>query len=183
MKYFEEHREDYRIPEKVKIAYIAVRPDQFKDKVKPDEQEIKLFYDDNLDMFTQSKEVRARHILFRLNPDASEEDEKKVREKALSVLERAQGGEDFSKLAKEFSEGPTNDRGGDLGYFPKGRMIKEFEDAAFNLEKGSISNLVRTAFGYHIIKVEDIRDERIKKLEEVRDQILDILIRNESISY
>jgi peptidyl-prolyl cis-trans isomerase D len=180
-KYFEEHKERYRVPEKVKIAYIAFNPQDFRDQVMLEDQEIEYYYEDNQDQFTREMQVRARHILFSLPSDASVEQEEKVKEKALSVLEKALGGQDFSGLAKEYSEDiSTKDQGGDLGYFPKGRMIEQFEEAAFNMEKGQISDLVKTAYGYHIIKVEDIREEK-EDLEEVRDQISDILIGNASI--
>ena len=180
-KYFEEHRGDYRIPEKVKLSYITVDPNDFKGKVKIDDQEIVGFYEDNLEMFKKEEQVRARHILFRLSPDASREEEKEVKDKALSVLEKARSGSDFAELAKKYSEGPTKENGGDLGYFSKGSMVKPFEDAVFKMKKGEISDLVRTRFGYHIIKVEDVRKERTKDLEEVRGQISDILTRNQCL--
>jgi peptidyl-prolyl cis-trans isomerase D len=180
-KYFEERREGYRIPEKVKIAYIAFNPKDFRDQVKLDDQEIEYYYEDNQDQFTRERQIRARHILFSVPSDASAEQEEKVKEKALSVLEKAREGQDFSELAKKYSEDiSTRDQGGDLGYFQKGRMIGAFEEAAFNMEKGQISDLAKTPYGYHIIKVEDIREESIKDLEEVRDQISDILISNAS---
>ena len=179
-KYFEEHKEKYRIPEKVKIAFIHINPDKFRDQITLDEQEIKDFYQDNLEMYRQEKEVKVRQILFKLAPGASKEEEEKVKKRALEVLEKARHGEDFSSLAKEYSEGPTKDQGGDLGYFPRGQMIKPFEDAAFNMEKGQISDLVKTDLGYHIIKVEDIKEEKVKNLEEVREQISNILLNNES---
>ncbi len=179
-KYFEEHKEDYRIPEKVKISFITISPETFRDKVKVDEQEINAFYEDNLDMFRSEKEVRARHILFKVDKDAPEAVVKEVKARALKVLKEARSGRDFSELAKQYSEGPTKDKGGDLGYFSRGQMVKPFEDAVFALKKGQISDLVRTPFGFHIIKVEDIREARTKGIEEVRDQISDILIRNAS---
>ncbi|MBW2610499.1 MAG: SurA N-terminal domain-containing protein [Deltaproteobacteria bacterium] len=180
-KYFEEQKEEYRIPEKIKISYIRVDPDGFRDQVSLYDQEIQEFYEDNMEMFTEGKEVKARHILFKLELDASDDEVQKIREKALSVLEKARGGEDFAKLAEMYSEGPTKAKGGDLGYFSKGRMVRPFEDAAFKLEKGRISDLVKTVFGYHIIKVEDIKDERTKPLDEVRKQISEILISNGSM--
>jgi peptidyl-prolyl cis-trans isomerase D len=181
-KYFEEHREGYRIPEKVKIAYIAFDPKDFKDQVKLDDQEIEYYYEDNQDQFTRERQIRARHILFSVPSDASAEQEEKVKEKALSVLEKAREGQDFSELAKKYSEDmSTKDQGGDLGYFQKGRMPGAFEKAAFNMEKGQISDLVKTPYGYHIIKLDDIREESIKDLKEVRAQISDILISNASI--
>jgi peptidyl-prolyl cis-trans isomerase D len=181
-KYFEEHKEGYRIPDKVKIAYIVIRPQDFKDQVKLDDQEINDYYEDNPDLFTQPKQVKARHILFNVQSNATADQEAKVKERALSVLEKARGGQDFSQLAKEYSEDTsTKNEGGDLGYFSKGQMIKSFEEAAFNMEKGQISDLIKTTYGYHIIKVEDIKEERLKDLNEVRDQISDKLISNASI--
>ena len=173
--YFEEHKEDYRVPEKIKVAYITIDPEAFKQSAKPTDQEITMYYEDNLDKFRQEKEVKARHILFKLGKDATEEEEKKVKDKALSVLKMAREGKDFGALAKEYSEGPTRDKGGDLGWFAKGRMVKPFEDAAFNMKKGEISDLVKTPFGYHIIQVEDIKEPHTKTLDEARPQIIQTL--------
>ncbi|HEJ83570.1 MAG TPA: hypothetical protein ENO25_03285, partial [Desulfobacteraceae bacterium] len=179
--YFEEHKEAYRIPEKIKLSYITIDPDDFREKIRLDDLEIVSYYEDNMEMFTEERQVKARHILFKVDPDAPEDEEKKVKERALEVLEKAHSGSDFSELAKQYSEGPTREDGGDLGYFSRGRMVKPFEDAAFAMEKGQISDLVRTSFGYHIIKVEDIREEKTKPLEEVREQISDILTRTQSM--
>ena len=108
-------------------------------------------------------------------------EEKKVREKAMVVLEKARKGKDFAGLAKKYSEGPARSKGGDLGYFPAGRMVKPFEEAAFKLKKGEISDLVRTRFGFHIIKVVDIKDARTKTLDEVREEILNIIIKRKTM--
>jgi peptidyl-prolyl cis-trans isomerase D len=99
-----------------------------------------------------------------------------VRARALSVLEKARAGEDFADLAKEYSEGPSSEEGGDLGYFSQGQMVKPFNDAAFGMEKGEISDLVKTQYGYHIIKVEDIKENRTKSLDEVKDEVRDRLL-------
>jgi peptidyl-prolyl cis-trans isomerase D len=178
--YFEQHREGYRIPENIRIDYVVIHPEDFRDQVDINEWEIRAYYEDNPSMFKQEKEVRARHILFRVPSNATEDEEEKIKEKALSVLEKARSGQDFSELAREYSEGPSKEQGGDLGYFSEGQMVESFEEAAFDMEKGKISDLVKTTYGYHIIKVEDIKEERVKDFEEVRDQILDILIGNES---
>ncbi len=174
-KYFEEHKEEYRIPDKIKIAYLAIDPEDFEEEVKATDHEINNYYEDNLAKFKEEKQVKARHILFKLDRETSDEDEKKVKEKALEVLEKAKGGEDFTELAKAHSEGPTAEKGGGLGFFPKGQMVKAFEETAFNLKKGDISDLVKTEFGYHIIKVEDIKEAKTKSLEEARKEISDTL--------
>ena len=179
--YFEEHKEAFRIPDRIKIDYIVIHPEDFRDQVKLDDHEINSYYEDNQEMFKDEKQIRARHILFRVPSDASADEEEKVKEKALSVLEKARSGQDFSELAKEYSEGGTRDQGGDLGYFSKGQRMESFEEAAFSMEKGQISDLVKTSYGYHIIKVEDIKEGEVKEFEEVRDQISDILISNEAM--
>ncbi|MBW2136703.1 MAG: SurA N-terminal domain-containing protein [Deltaproteobacteria bacterium] len=174
-KYFGENREDYRIPEKIRITYIPIDPSAFKEQVKITEQQIRDYYEENIERFKEEKQVKARHILFRLSPDAMEEKEREVKGRARAVLEKAKAGEDFASLAKEYSEGPTKDKGGDLGYFSKGQMVKAFDEAVFKLKKGEISDLVKTSFGYHIIKVEDIKEARTKGLDEVKKQIRDEL--------
>jgi peptidyl-prolyl cis-trans isomerase D len=178
VKYFDEHREKYRIPEKVKIAYIVVDPEEFRDedKVRFTEQQVTDYYEENLEMFREKKEVKARHILFKLSEDASEEEEKKAREKGLKVLKKARQGEDFSALAQKYSEGPTGKNGGELGYFSSGQMVESFEEAAFKMKKGEISDLVRTPFGYHIVKLDDIKEARTRDLDQVREQIEETLI-------
>lgn len=173
--YFEEHKEEYRVPEKIKITYITIDPDTFKGEVSITDQRVEDYYEDNKEMFSQEKEVRARHILFKLDQNAQEEEEKEVREKASMVLEKARKGEDFADLAKTYSEGPTAQKGGDLGYFSRGRMVQSFEEAAFKMKKGEISELVRSQYGYHVIKVEDIKEARVKTLEEVRGEIKNTL--------
>ena len=173
--YFQEHRQEYRIPEKIKVAYLEIDPEIFMDEVDIQEQEITDYYEYNIDTFLVPKQVKARHILFKVDQLSTEEEEKKVRDKAGVVLEEARQDKDFAALAEKYSEGPTKSKGGDLGYFSRGRMVKPFEDVAFNLKKGEISDLVRSRFGYHIIKVEDIKEERTKPLQEVKDHIVEKL--------
>jgi len=182
--FFKERKEDYRTSDKIKISYIRISPDNYKDKAELDEEELVNYFEDNLDMFTQEKQVKARHILFNLSPGATPEKTKEVKEKALAVLEKVKQGDDFAKLATEHSEDPSKTKGGDLGYLKKGQMyraLEEFEDVAFSLEKGGISDLVRTSLGYHIIKVEDIKDKATQKYTEVRGQISSIFTQNMSL--
>ncbi len=132
--------------------------------------------------FTRPEQRRASHILFRLDPGASPAEVERVEKKARAVLRRARSGEEFAVLAREFSEDSTAAAGGDLDFFGRGRMVKEFEDAAFSLEVGGIGDLVRTAFGFHIIKVTDARDARTVPFEEARAQILQELKMNRARS-
>jgi len=174
-KYFQEHREKYRVPEKVKAAYVVYDPAEFMDKTKATDQQIKDYYDENIDLFKEKRQVKVRHILFRLTQDASEEDENKVKGKALPVLKMAREGEDFAGLAKKYSEDPSKEGGGDLGYFSAGEMLKPVEEAAFKMKKGDISDLVRSPLGYHILKVEDLKEARTQSLDEVREKIAELL--------
>jgi peptidyl-prolyl cis-trans isomerase D len=180
--YFSEHKERFRVPQKLKIGYIVIDPRDFEDEdtLNITGEEVLAYYEENLERFGEEKQVRARHILFKLGPDASEDDVERVRQKALTVLERARKGEDFTRLAREYSEGPTREKDGDLGYFSRGKMLKPFDEAAFNMEKGQIGDLVRTSFGYHIIKIEDVKESRTRTLEEVQAEIEDILVKTRS---
>src|SRR5688572_29691197 len=105
------------------------------------------------------KEINASHILINVNPDAEPKDTLAAYNKIADLRKRALGGEDFEKLAKEFSEDPSaKENGGKLGYFTALQMVYPFEDAAYKTDKGQISQPVRTRFGFHILKVNDIRD-------------------------
>ncbi|MBW2203487.1 MAG: SurA N-terminal domain-containing protein [Deltaproteobacteria bacterium] len=174
-EYFDSHKESYRVPKKIKVTYIEIDPVAFKGGINVSEKEIQSFYEYNNEAYSQPKQVKARHILFKLGEDALKEAEDKVRKAAKEILAKAREGGDFATLAKEHSEGPTKSKGGDLGYFKKGQMMPTFDEAAFNMKKGEISDLVRTQFGYHIIKVEDIKEASTKSLEDVRDEIVDTL--------
>jgi foldase protein PrsA len=140
---------------------------KFQEKVigdtKLDDEKLKKHYDENSSVYN-IEQVRARHILIK-------QDEKDAEKKAKEILEKLKAGEDFAALAKEFSKDPGSAaKGGDLGFFPKGVMVPEFEQAAFTLKPGEISELVKTQFGYHIIKVEEKKNEVIK-FEDVKEEI------------
>jgi len=178
--YFKENQEKYRKPAMLKLAYLVFDPADFEKEVKVEDKDIEDYYEYNKMSFKEGKKVKARHILFKVKDKATEEEEKDVRDKAKSVLELAKEGKDFSELAREYSEDITKAKGGDLGYFTEGTMTKPFEEAAFALEAGKVSDLVRSSFGYHIIKVEDKKEERIKPLDEVKEDIRKILLKSAS---
>jgi len=147
-------------------------------KVNISDEEIKKYYDKNSDKYKEPEMVKARHILIKVDPKADDEAKNKAEAKAKEILARAKKGEDFVKLAEEFSDDSgSKGKGGDLGFFNRGRMVKEFEEVAFKLKPGEISDLVKTKFGYHIIKVEGKKQEHQKTLAEVKSSIKDILSR------
>jgi len=139
------------------------------------DEDIEIYYQRNAARFKLDEEIKARHILFVVPSGADRQEIEEVRKRALEVLDKAKGGEDFETLAKIYSEGPTASSGGDLGFFKRDVMVKEFSDAAFALEPGEISGIVRSSFGYHIIKLEERRGGTLMPLEDARDKIRDIL--------
>ncbi|NVN91579.1 MAG: peptidylprolyl isomerase [Desulfuromonadales bacterium] len=147
----------------------------FASKITVSEEESKKFYDQNADKFKQPETVRASHILIGVDPKATDEDKKKAREKIESVRRALAGGSDFAKLAKENSTCPSSQQGGDLGYFGKGQMVPAFEQVAFSLKPGEISDVVETQFGYHIIKVMDKKDASTVPFKDAKPRIDDYL--------
>ncbi len=145
---------------------------------KVNEAEIKKYYAEHKDEFAEPEMVKARHILVRVKDSKDQKSWKAARKKLLEIKKKIDKGADFAEMAKQFSEDPgSKDRGGDLGYFPKGRMVKSFETAAFSLKKGEVSDLVKTPFGYHLIKVEDRKPGSTKSLDQVRRQIEEKLVK------
>ncbi len=136
------------------------------------DKEVEQYYEANKDKFRQPESVKASHILIKVDKDGDKKAWEAAKKKAQMVREKALKGESFAELAKKYSDDPgSKNKGGELGYFTKGRMVPEFEKAAFSLKKGEISKPVKTAFGYHIIKLEDIKPAHQKKLSEVRETV------------
>ncbi|MEC9398116.1 MAG: peptidylprolyl isomerase, partial [Myxococcota bacterium] len=136
------------------------------------EEEIARYYDENAYRYEQEEQVSARHILFKLDSEASPDEIEAARKRAEEVMLLAkQPDADFGELAKQYSEGPSAPKGGDLGYFPAKRMVEPFSKAAFALQIGEVSEPVKTQFGWHLIKVEGKKPARTVPFEEVKDQI------------
>lgn len=134
--------------------------------------DIKAFYDENKAQFDQPERVKASHILLKLDKDAPAEKVTEVETRAKDVAAKAKAaGADFAALAREFSEGPTAPRGGDLGFFVKGQMVPEFDAAAWAMKPGEISDPVRTQFGFHIIKVDDRQAAKSMSFEDAKPLI------------
>ena len=129
------------------------------------------YYEANPEQFKTPKTVEARHILIKVPRDADPDAVERARIKSLAIHKMAIEGKDFAELAKQFSEGPTKDKGGHLGTFKKETMVKPFADKAFSMKTGEISEPVRTPFGWHIIKVETINKAVARSLEESTAQI------------
>lgn len=140
------------------------------------DEQAKTFYESNLKEFEQPETVKATHILFMVDPDATADVVKQKEDAATKAAERAAAGEDFTKLAKELSEEPgASESGGDLGFFPKDRMVPEFAEVAFAQKVGDISKPVKTQFGWHIIKVTDKKAAGTVPFDQVKDQVTSFL--------
>ncbi len=166
--------------DKINLQFVRFKKEDFisgeepsKDEiatfVKDGEEELKEYYDSHTTEFRNDEQVKARHILLKV--DEGEQDAE-VKAKAMEIYEKAKAeGADFAALAKEFSEGPTKTKGGDLGWFGKNRMVKEFEEKAFSMQAGEISEPLKTMFGYHVIKVEERKDAIDRPFDTVKEEI------------
>ena len=145
-------------------------------KVAVQDAEVSTFYTQNLERFKQGESVHASHILLGLPPQATPEQKAEAKNKAQAALKQVRGGADFAAVAKAQSQDPGSaQNGGDLGFFPKGQMTPAFEEAAFKLKPGTVSGLIETPFGFHIIKVHERRGPRTAPFTEVSGQIKDFL--------
>lgn len=169
--------------ETVKLAYVAVDttilPDgteitdaQVDELVAKDEPRLRKFYDENPQRFHKPEQVHARHLLLRVPKDATPDQTAAIEKRMLDLRARLEKGEDFAKLAGELSEDPgSKDRGGDLGFFGRGQMVPPFEAAAFGLEPGGLSPVVRTDFGFHLIRTEEKKPAEDTSYEQAQREI------------
>ena len=176
-KWLEAHADRYRTPPRVRVRYVAYKPEDFAAMATPSDDAVKAYYDEHLeDRFTEPEEVHARHILIRVPPNADDKAKADARAKAEAILARVKGGADFADVAKKESQDPGSaEKGGDLGFFPRGQMVPQFDAVAFTLEPGQVSDVVESPFGFHVIEVEEKKPGGAKPLDAVRDQIVHTL--------
>jgi peptidyl-prolyl cis-trans isomerase C len=144
---------------------------QFVQKVTVSDKEVRAYYDSNPVYFKQAEQVRASHILVSVDPKKDPSQKAESRKKIEDIQQRLKKGEDFSALAKEYSQCPSGSQGGDLGYFQRGQMVKPFEQAVFALKPGEVSDIVETKFGYHLIRLTDKKPEGVVPYEQIKDRI------------
>jgi peptidyl-prolyl cis-trans isomerase C len=141
------------------------------DKLVVSEKEAEAYYERSPELFKEPEQVRASHILIKVDPEAEASQKAEAKKRMEEIQKRLQKGKAFSALAKEFSQCPSNAKGGDLGYFRKGQMVKPFEEAAFSLKPGELSGIVETRFGYHLIKTVDKKAAGTASFEEAKPRI------------
>ncbi|MBI4208456.1 MAG: SurA N-terminal domain-containing protein [Deltaproteobacteria bacterium] len=172
LAFYDKDKAQWVTGERRKVDYLLISPATLREKIEISDAEIKTYYSEHRKDYESPEEIRARHVLIKVEADAKEEDRVAAKKKAEEVLARAKKGESFEELAKSYSEDPgSKESGGDLGFFGRGRMVKPFEDAAFALKEGEVSDLVESPFGYHIIRLEERKKEGYRALEEVKAQI------------
>lgn len=176
--YYDGHKDQYMSQPQAKVSAIRFNPDDYKKGITLTDEEISNYYNNNLSKYETPKTVEARHILIKVDENATEDVVAERELKARQVYEMAiKEGQDFAELAKTYSEGPTKDNGGYLGTFEEGKMVKPFSDKAFSMKEGEISEPVRTQFGWHIIKVEKVNPAVKRQLAEAKPEIEQALIK------
>ncbi len=168
-KYYDENKQRFETPERIKANYVVLSLDTLLDQVNVNDAEIKKWYDDHPQLYRVPEERRASHILIIFDGD----DKAKAKAQAETVYKEVQKNPSrFAELAKQYSKDPGSaQKGGDLGFFSRGMMVKPFDDAVFSLKDGEISGIVESDFGHHIIKLTGIQSERVRPLSDVRAEI------------
>ncbi len=170
--HFEAHKNEFKIPEKRKIRFLLIDVDVLRAKVVVPPADVERAYQDNIEQYSTPEQIRASHILLKTEG----KDDAAVKAKIEDILKQARAGADFGDLAKKYSEDDSNAKnGGDLDYFGRGKMVPEFDAIAFTLQPGQISDVVKTQFGYHVIKLTDKKVGTTRTLAELRQQLTDQL--------
>lgn len=173
--YYADNQDRFQRPAKASFTILEFTPRTLATGQTVTDEEVAEYYEANADEFTSPEMVRARHILIKTDASATGKAAEQGRLQLLKLKARIAKGESFAKLAEKHSEGPSNVRGGDLGFFPREAMVEPFEKAAFGLQPGEVSDPVRTEFGWHLIKVEERRQAGRKTLAEATPEIRSIL--------
>lgn len=173
MKYYEASRKEFEEPEQVRVEFVTLNTDALKQQITVTPEQAKAWYEKNLTRYKQDEERRASHILITAESSAGDDVKAKAKAKAEDILKQVKANPgDFAKLAKQHSQDPGSaEKGGDLGFFGRGMMVKPFEDAAFALKEGEASDIVQSDFGFHIIRLTGIKPMKQKPFEEVRGEI------------
>ena len=174
-KYLQDNPQEFQTLNRFRMEYFTISADYYQDNVKVREREVRRYYKKYAENYVTPPEVKARHILLKLIPDAPENEQQEKREQLNKLLAEIKAGSSFEELAIKHSEDATSAEGGDLGWFKPGEMVPAFESAAFTLEAGQVSEIVQSPFGLHLIKVEERKNEITKSLDEAREEITLIL--------
>src|SRR6267142_679636 len=168
---FEKNKSKYQVPEKRVVRYALVDVNQIRQNLQISDDQLKLQYQLNIQQYQVPNRVHAQHILL-MTVGKTDAEVEEIRKKAEDILNQLKKGAKFEDLAKKYSEDPgTKDKGGDLGWLVQGQTVPEFEKVAFSLQKGQTSDLVKTQYGFHVIKVLDKETAHTKPFEEVKESL------------
>jgi len=169
--FFKRDPDRYKLPEQRKVRYVLIDPDHVRGQVKVTDEEARQYYTQHLSDYRISDRVKVAHILFKTTGKAPAE-VAAIEKTAHDVLDQIKGGANFAGLAKKYSEDTSASNGGELGWVVRGQTVKEFEDTAFSMKPGQVSDLVKTVYGIHILKLEDKQMAHLQSFGEVKDSIL-----------
>ncbi len=175
--WYESAKQNYKTQPQSKLHYLSFNFNDDLKQVAVGGDAIQNYYQEHAEIYNAPEKRRARHILFKIDAEATPEAKAARKVEVEKILLQIKKGGDFSKLASQFSEDSTKTKGGDLGFFIRGQMVQPFEDSVFTLKKGEISGVVETPFGFHLIKLEEIMPAKTQTLEEVSGDIRKILER------
>lgn len=180
--FYDANAKRFERPEMAKVEYVVLTADALRDQFKATEEEAKAWYADHKDRYASAEERRASHILITVDKAAPAAEQEKAKAKAQEILAKLKAQpKEFANLAKEYSQDPGSAaKGGDLGFFGRGLMVKPFEDAAFSLKDGETSELVQSDFGWHIIRVTGIKGGDVRSFDSVRGEIVAELSRDKA---
>ncbi len=176
--WYESHKGDYQSPLRIKVNTVEIDPRALAVDLSVDETDIQAAYNAKKDSFVEPEQRKARHMLIKVKSDTSETERLAARTRMEALQARIKAGESFAKLAKEASEDSTADKGGDLGWVKPGAMVSAFDQALFAMQKGSVSGIVETQFGYHLIQLDDIRQATTKSFADVKETLRNDLLQS-----
>jgi peptidyl-prolyl cis-trans isomerase D len=173
--YFQKHQEEFRIPAFAQVQYLLFRPSDFENKIQVSTDEIRKYYDLRKETFNVPKQLRVKDILIKAGPQDTSDQLEAKKKKAEEILEKARKTKDFGSLAKQYSEAENASHGGDLGWIQKGMLGEQIESNLFSMKTGDLSGVLVERDGFHIFKIEELKEEKQKSVEDVKDQILQTL--------
>jgi peptidyl-prolyl cis-trans isomerase D len=179
-RYYQEHQNEYRVPEQVRVEYVRLSADDLRTQVQPSDEELRKAYADEAQRYVTPEERRASHILIESAPQASEEEHKAAQAKLEEVRTKLRGGADFAALARQYSDDKGSAaKGGDLGFARRGAFVKEFEAALFSMKVGEVQGPVKTQYGYHLVKFTAVKPEVRQSFEQVKGQLRESVQRHQ----
>jgi peptidyl-prolyl cis-trans isomerase D len=171
-QYYQAHVSSFQTPERVVVEFLELKLEDLARDVHPTEEELRAFYEEQKDVYTTEERRKVSHILVAVSPQANPEELKAAREKIDRAKQRIQKGEDFAAVARELSDDSASAKnGGDLGLITRGIMEKNFDEAAFELSEGEVSEPVKTSFGFHLIKVTELEPGKTKPFADVKEEL------------